>query len=125
MAGSYPRVVARDWAAGVAQTVDLKDQQFGVVGRVVLQVITSGGWNGAIRVYRRVQGAERLEPSVTVPWVRSAYRNESGQADVNNTTDITTANLYSIFVDGTDVRLEAQASGDAGTVTIVATAIGG
>jgi hypothetical protein len=117
--------VARDWAAGVAQTVDLKDQQFGVVGRVVLQVITSGGWNGAIRVYRRVQGAERLEPSVTVPWVRSAYRNESGQADVNNTTDITTANLYSIFVDGTDVRLEAQASGDAGTVTIVATAIGG
>jgi hypothetical protein len=125
MAGSYPRVVALNWAGGTEQEVSLNDQQFGVVGRVVIQVITSGGWNDAIRVYRRLQGADRATPAVTAPWVRSAYRNESGQADVNNTTDITAANIYSIWVDGTDVKLEQQGSGSTGTVTIVATAIGG
>lgn len=115
---SYPRNVAT-FTAGVSATVDLRDQAFGTVGRVVFQVVTAGGFNGAIRVYRRIQGAERAVPAVTVPWVRSAYRNESGQADVNNTTDITAAGIYSVFTDGTDVQLECQSSGSAGTATIL------
>lgn len=115
---SYPRVVAAWSAAGGVQTVDFKDQQFGTVGKVVFQVVTAGGYDGTIRVYRRIQGAERSP--VSVPWVRSAYFNETGQAAVNNTTDISAANVYSIWCDGTDVRLEQQSGGTTGTVTILA-----
>jgi len=116
---SYPKrqVV---FTAGVAGEIVMADQAFGQVGRVVFQVVTAGGWNDAIRVYRRIQGSGRLEnPAVAAPWVRSAYRNESGQADVNNTTDVTTANIFSVMADGTDIKLEQQASGDAGTATVL------
>lgn len=117
---SFPRVVATWSATASGQAVNLNDQQFGTVGKVVFQVVFAGGYNGTIRVFRRIQGADRIEPAVSVPWVRSAYRNESGQADVNNTTDISAANIYSVFCDGTDVRLEQQAGGTTGTVTIIA-----
>ena len=113
---SYPKTSVT-FTAGAAATYEMNDQAFGTVGRVVFQVVTAGGFNGAIRVNRRIQGAGRQ--SVTVPWVRSAYRNEAGQADVNNSTDITAAGLYSIWCDGTDVQLANQASGDEGTATIL------
>lgn len=119
---SYPKVRAT-FTGGVVGDVEFNDQAFGLVGRVVVQLVTSGGWDDAIRVYRRIQGADRS--SETVPWVRSAYRNESGQADVNNTTDMTAANIYTIYCDGTDVKLEHQGSGSTGTVTVIATAVAG
>lgn len=119
---SYPKVTTT-FNGGTAGEVTLNDQAFGTVGRVVVQVVTAGSWDDAIRVYRRIQGVDRVATSV--PWVRSAYRNESGQADVNNTTDITAANIYSIYCDGTDVKLEHQGSGSTGTATVIVTAVAG
>jgi hypothetical protein len=121
MSGSYPRVYG-PYAATADTEIILNDQAFGTVGRVVFQVLTADSFDGAIRVYRRIQGADRVVASV--PWVRSAYRNETGQADVNNTTDITAANIYSVYCDATDVKLERQ-SGTTGTFTVIVSSVAG
>ncbi len=123
--GSFPKKVVT-WAGSTSQTVQLNDQAFGTVGRVVFQVVATGGWDDTIRVSRRIQGADRPPVQVaSVPWVRSAYRNEATQADVNSSTDISAAGLYSVFCDGTDVQLEQMDTGSTGSVSILYHGIAG
>lgn len=116
---SYPKFLGTFTAGAATEAVIGTPTGEGIVGRVVFQVVFAGSFDGDLRVSRRLTGGLRADPPgpVTLPWVQSAYRNESGQADVANTVDIDAAGIYSVIADGTDIRI-LTVGGTTGTATV-------
>lgn len=120
--GSYP-IKSIQIKGGESKAIYAKDPELGVIGSVVVQLVFSGGYNGTVKVERRLTGLDRIGLD-TAPWYETAYRNEVSQSDVNAGTAVSAAGIIKVVADGADIRLSAS-GGSAGVLTVAYHCIAG
>lgn len=124
MSVSYPRVLVANAPTGAQLDLPVIDAGFGRDALVVFQIVGNDSWNGSVRTLMRINGADRSTVA-NVPFLQCAHTDELTKQEKNNTTDITTAGIYSVHAHGAEVMLRILNTGSTGTVTILAHSVDG